>query len=324
MQRIIIEETGGPEVLKLDRGATPDPGPGEIRIRNKAIGVNFIDTYHRKGLYRVPALPVGIGLEGAGRVDAVGDGVTGWKEGDRAAYALGPLGAYAKAHCVPADKAVKVPNGVNLAVAAAILLKGLTAHYLIRKTYPVEAGETVLFHAAAGGVGLIAVQWLKALGATVIGTAGSEEKAQLARDHGCEEVILYREQDVAERVMEITDGKGVPVVFDGVGKATFETSLDCLERRGLMVSYGNASGPVTDVDLAILSRKGSLYATRPTLFDYAATREDLEEGAQALFALIADGTIKPHISKRFPLGDAAAAHRALEQRETTGSILLIP
>jgi NADPH2:quinone reductase len=269
IKAIRIEKTGGPEAMALQEVELGAPKPGEITVRARAIGVNFIDTYHRSGLYPVP-LPSGIGMEAAGIVEAVGEGVTQFKVGDRAAYGSGPIGAYAQANNVAAAGAVKVPDGVSDEQAAAMMLKGLTAQFLLRQTFKVEKGQTILWHAAAGGVGLIACQWAKHLGATVIGTVGSEEKAQLAREHGCDHVIDYSKEDVAARVKEITGGKKLPVVYDGVGKSTFIASLDSLAPLGLLVSFGNASGPVTDVNLGILAQKGSLYVTRPTMFHYAA------------------------------------------------------
>jgi NADPH2:quinone reductase len=323
---IRMEQPGGPEVMALAQVPLPEPGDGEIRIRHASIGVNYIDTYHRSGAYPVP-LPSGIGLEGAGTVEAVGAGVEGWAEGDRAVYCTGPIGAYAEAHVVKADRAVKLPEGIGFDTAAASLLKGLTVQYLIRQIHAVQPGETVLFHAAAGGVGQIAVQWLKALGATVIGTAGGAGKCALVRDLGADHVIDYRADGVeaiAPRVREITGGAGVPVVYDGVGRDTFEPSLDSLRRRGLLVSFGAASGPVTDVDLGILARKGSLFVTRPTLFDYVPTRETLQAAADDLFAVILDGSVRVADPAVYPLGEAVAAHRDLEGRKTTGSVVLHP
>jgi NADPH:quinone reductase len=319
---IRFHQTGGPEVLRLEDVDVGDPGPGTARVRHAAIGVNFVDIYHRSGLYPLP-LPSGLGVEGAGTVEAVGAGVGNVREGDRVAW-VGPPGAYAEAAIVPADRLVKLPQGIDERVAAAILLKGLTVHALVRRTHPVKAGETVLWHAAAGGVGLIAVQWLKAIGATVIGTAGSDEKAALARAHGCDHVVVYTREDVPKRVRELTGGAGVPVVYDAVGKATFEGSLDSLSPLGLMVSFGNASGAVPPFDLAVLSRKGSLFLTRPTVFTYIAKREDLERGATELFDLVRAGKLKVEIGRTWPLAAAADAHRALQARETTGSVILIP
>ena len=323
MRAVRITRTGGPEVLDLVEIETPRPGPGEILVRNSAIGVNFIDTYHRTGLYPVK-LPSGLGMEGAGVVEAVGEGVTRFSVGDLAAYASGPIGAYADQHVVKAERAVKPPAGVSAEVAAAALLKGMTAEFLLRRCYPVRAGETILVHAAAGGVGSILVQWGKALGAVVIGTVGSAPKAELARRHGCDHVILYREEDVAARVREITGGAGVPVAYDSVGAATFEGTLASLSRRGLFVSFGNASGPVPPFAPARLSQMGSLFLTRPTLFDYVATTPELDASAQALFDVIASGAVEIEIGQTFPLAEVRRAHEALEARETIGASLLIP
>jgi NADPH2:quinone reductase len=320
---IRIEKTGGPEVLRLGEIDLPASGPGFIRVRHKAIGVNFIDTYHRSGLYPVQ-LPSGLGLEAAGTVEAVGEGVTRFRAGDRVAYATGPIGAYGEANNVAASRAVLLPQGISFEAGAASLLKGMTAQYLLKRTYPVRPGDTILWHAAAGGVGLIACQWAKALGARVIGTAGSPEKAALARAHGCDEVILYRTEDVASRVKELTAGVGVPVVYDGVGKSTFMASLDSLRPRGLLASFGNASGAVTGVDLGILAAKGSLYVTRPTLFHYTASTEELDETAADLFAAIGRGLVKIEIGRRYPLAEAAQAHLDLEARATMGPSILMP
>ena len=323
---IRIEETGGPEVMRLANVPLPDPGPGEIRIRHEAVGVNFIDTYHRCGLYPID-LPSGIGLEGAGTVEAVGESVEGWSTGQRAVYCTGPIGAYAEAHVVNADRAVRLPDGIAVDTAAASLLKGLTVQYLIRQIHRVAAGETILFHALAGGVGQIAVQWLKALGANVIGTAGGERKCALARDLGADHVIDYRAEGVdaiAPRLREITGGEGVPVVFDGVGRDTFVPSLDSLGPRGLLVSFGNASGAVTGVDLGILAQKGSLFVTRPTLFHYVPTREALQAAADDLFSVLLDGSVKIEEPAVYPLAEAAQAHTDLAARRTTGSVILRP
>jgi NADPH2:quinone reductase len=323
MTRIQLDAPGGPEAMNVVEVDTPTPGPGEVLVRHTAIGLNFIDTYHRSGLYALP-LPTGIGLEAAGVVEALGDGVTRLKAGDRVAYGTGPIGAYAEAHVVNADRVAILDDGISDEQGAAMMLKGLTAQYLLRQTYRVKAGETVLFHAAAGGVGLIAVQWLKHLGATVIGTAGSQEKADLAKSHGCDHVILYRDEDIAERVAEITNGAKVPVVYDGVGKDTWIASLDCLQPRGLMVSYGNASGPVTDVDLGILAAKGSLYVTHPTLFAYTSTAETLQAAADDLFDVVRSGAVKIEVMQEYNLSDAVKAHQDLENRKTTGSTILRP
>jgi NADPH2:quinone reductase len=317
-----IHETGGPKVLRWEEVDPGAPGKGQILVRHTAVGLNFIDTYHRSGLYPLE-LPSGIGMEGAGVVEAVGPGVAMLKPGDRVAYASG-LGSYAEARLMPADRVVPIPDGIDDRQAAAMLLKGMTVEYLIRRTYPVRAGETVLFHAAAGGVGLIFCQWAKHLGATVIGTAGSEEKAALARAHGCDHTILYNDEDFPARLRELTGGKGVPVVYDGVGKSTFAGSLDCLQPRGMMVSFGNASGAVPPFNLGLLSQKGSLYITRPTLMTYTASHDDLLESANALFDVVKSGAVKLEINQTYPLAEAARAHRDLEARKTTGSTVLLP
>lgn len=323
MKAIRIERTGGPEVLELVEVEVPSPKAGEILVRHEAVGVNFIDTYHRTGLYPVK-LPSGLGLEAAGVVEAVGDGVERFKAGDRVAYASGPIGAYSELHVTNAARAVKAPEGVDIKVAAAALLKGMTAEFLVQRTFPVKAGDTILVHAAAGGVGSILVQWAKHLGARVIGTAGSEAKAELARGHGADHVILYRDQDVAAEVRRLTDGRGVPVAYDSVGAATFEGTLGSLARRGMFVSFGNASGPVPPFAPLRLSQAGSLFFTRPTMFDYTATTEELDESAGALFDVIKSGAVKIDIGQTFALGDARRAHEALEGRETVGASLLIP
>lgn len=321
--RIAFERTGDPSVLRAEKLILRPPGPGEILIQHQAIGVNFIDTYHRTGLYPV-ALPSGIGLEAAGTISAIGPGVRGLKLGQRVAYCTGPIGAYATAHLVAADRVVPLPDAISSEVAAAVMLKGLTAQYLIRQIYKVKSGDTVLVHAIAGGVGLIVLQWLKHLGATVIGTVGSEEKARLARTYGCDHVILYRQEDVVKRVDEITNGRKLKVVYDSVGKDTFQTSLNCLAPRGLFVSYGNASGPVAALDPGMLAAKGSLFFTRPRLFDYVSTAPALRAAAKDLFTVIISGAVKADINQRFPLTEAAAAHRALESRGTTGATILLP
>jgi NADPH:quinone reductase len=319
---IRIHQTGGPEVMKLEDVPLGEPGPGEIRVRHGAVGVNFVDSYHRTGLYPLQ-LPTGLGVEAAGRVEAVGAGVSEVRPGDRVAYMAGP-GSYAEARVVPADRVVKLPEDVSDQTAAAMLVKGLTVQALIRRTYPVKPGDTVVWHAVAGGVGLIAVQWLKALGATVIGTAGSEEKAALSRRHGCDHVIVYTREDFARRVRDLTGGEGVPVVYDSVGKATFEGSIECLRPFGMLVSFGNASGPVPPVDVGMLGRKGSLFLTRPSVFHYVAKRADLERGAAELIDVVRTGRVKIAIGGTWPLAQAAEAHRALEARSTTGSLLLLP
>ncbi len=320
---IRIHEHGGPEVLRWDEVEVGDPAEGEVLVRQTAIGLNYIDVYHRTGLYPIAKLPSAIGMEAAGIVEAVGPGATDFKPGDRVAYAGYAPGAYAEARLLPAHRLVPLPDDIDDRQAAAMMLQGMTAEYLIRRTFPVRAGQTVLWHAAAGGVGLIACQWLKQLGATVIGTVGSDEKAELAKAHGCDHPIIYSREKFPERVKEITDGKGVPVVFDGVGKDTWDGSLDCLAPRGMMVSFGNASGPVPPVNLAILSQKGSLYVTRPTLMTYTASRGDLLESAGALFAAVKAG-LRIEINQSFALKDAAEAHRAIEGRRTTGSTILLP
>ena len=318
-----FHKTGGPEVLQLDDLPVGDPGAGQVRIRHTAIGVNFIDIYQRSGLYPM-TLPSGAGNEAAGVVEAAGPGVSGLKAGDRVAYTGAPPGSYCDVRLYAADRLVKVPEGISDQLAASIMLKGMTVWYLIHRTYAVRSGDTVLFHAAAGGVGSIAVQWLKALGAKVIGTVGSDEKAALVKKLGCDHVIVYSRENFTARVKEITGGKGVPVVYDAVGKSTWEGSLDCLQPRGLMVSFGNASGPVPPVNLGVLSAKGSLYVTRPTLGTYVAAREDLATAASALFAVVTSGKVNVSITGRYKLADAAQAHRDLEARKTTGSVILEP
>jgi len=316
-------QTGGPEVLKWEPVIVGDPGPGEARVRHAAIGVNFIDTYHRSGLYKVP-LPSGLGTEGAGVVEAVGAGVTDVKPGDRVAYSGGPLGAYSEVRVMPADRLVKLPEGVSERVAATLMLKGLTVQYLFRQTYPLKGGETILFHAAAGGVGSIACQWARALGVTMIGTVGSDEKAALAKANGCAHVIVYTRENFVERVKEITGGKGVPVVYDSIGKDTFPASLDCMSPRGLFVSFGSSSGPVPPFEILLLAQKGSLYATRPTLATYAAKRADLLKMADEMFSLVKAGKIKNDARQTYALKDAAQAHRDLEARKTSGATVLLP
>ena len=313
---------GGPEVLVYEDVQVAEPGQGQARIRHTAVGVNFVDTYQRSGLYPMN-LPMVAGNEGAGVVEAVGAGVTDLKKGDRVTY-TGLPGSYCEERVVPADRLVKLPDGISEEMAASMLLKGLTVHYLIFSTYPVKKGETVLWHAAAGGVGLIALQWLKALGVNTIATAGSDDKCQLAKSHGATHVINYSKEDWVKKVKELTDGKGVPVVYDGVGKSTWDGSLDCLRPRGLMVSFGNASGAVPPVNLGILSTKGSLFVTRPTLATHIASRGDLVERSNALFDAVKSGKVKIETTKRYKLAEAAQAHRDLEGRKTTGSIVLIP
>lgn len=320
MLAIQAVRTGGPEVLEAVDLPVPSPGPSQVLVRHQAVGLNFIDTYHRSGLYPMK-LPAVLGLEAAGVVEALGEGVTRFKLGDRIAY-NGTLGAYAEAAVVPADRAVKVPDEVSLETAAAVLLKGMTAEFLVRRCHRVEPGQTVLIHAAAGGVGSILVQWTKTLGATVIATVGSEAKAAVARSHGADHVLLDSD-DIATRVAEITGGRGVAVVYDGVGKATFEASLKSLGRRGVLATFGNASGPAPAIAPLELSSK-SLFLTRPRLFDYIATTAELDESAQALFAVLASGAVKIDIGQTFPLADAQAAHEALEGRRTVGATVLIP
>jgi NADPH2:quinone reductase len=316
-------EVGGPEVLRFEDIEIGAPGPGQALIRQTAVGLNFIDVYFRSGMYPPPQLPFIPGQEGAGVVEAVGAGVSDLRVGQRVAYA-GQLGAYAERRLIAADRLVPLPDGVSDEQAAAMMLKGMTAQYLLRQTYRVQRGQTILFHAAAGGVGLIASQWARHLGATVIGTVGSEAKAELARAHGCAHVIRYDRENVAARVREITGGKGVPVVYDSVGQATFNSSLDALAPRGMLVSFGQSSGKIPPVDLGILSQKGSLYVTRPTLITYTAERTDLLATAKELFEVVQSGAVRIQINQRFPLREAAEAHRALESRRTTGSTLLLP
>jgi NADPH2:quinone reductase len=322
-QAIRFHKAGGPEELSFDTVDVPAPGAGEVRVRHTAIGVNYIDTYHRSGLYPLP-LPSGVGTEAAGVAEAVGAGVTDFKRGDRVAYCTTAVGAYSTERNVPADKLVKIPDGVDDRAAASLMLKGLTVQYLFRQTHRLQAGETILFHAAAGGVGLIACQWARALGVTMIGTAGSDEKAALAREHGCAHTIVYTRDNFVERVKAITGGKGVPVVYDGVGKDTFPGSLDCLSPRGLFVSFGSASGAIAAFNIGLLAQKGSLYATRPTLFNYASTPDKLRAMAEEMFALVREGKLKAEIGQTFALRDAAEAHRALESRKTTGATVLLP
>jgi len=317
-----FHKTGGPEVLQLDDVQVGEPGQGQVRVRHTAIGVNFIDTYQRSGLY--PMQPPQIaGNEGAGVVEAVGPGVDGLKKGDRVAY-TGQVGSYCTERLLPADRVVKVPEGITDEQAACIMLKGMTVQYLIHTTYPVKKGDTVLWHAAAGGVGLIASQWLKALGVTVIGTVGSPEKAKLAKAHGCEHVIDYTKENFVERVKEITGGKKLPVVYDSVGKTTWEGSLDCLRPLGLWVIFGNASGPVPPFNTQVLAQKGSLFMTRPTLVTYIASRADLEARSASVFDAVKTGKFKVEITARYKLADAAQCHRDLEGRKTTGAVILLP
>jgi NADPH2:quinone reductase len=318
-----FHQTGGPEVLRVETVDVGDPGPGQVRIRHHAVGLNFIDTYFRSGLYPAP-LPSGLGTEASGVVEAIGEGVTGLAVGERVAYAGGPLGAYATERLVPADKLVPLPEGVTFETAAAMLLQGLTAEYLLNRTYAVQAGDAVLIHAAAGGVGQIAVQWAKSLGALVIATAGGAQKCELVKALGADVVIDYSSQDFVAETRRATDGRGVRVVYDGVGKDTFMGSIDCLAPRGLMVTYGNASGPVPDVSPLLLSQKGSLFLTRPTLGHYTATREELLASAASLFSQVQQGKVRIHVAQRYALTDAAQAHRDLAARKTVGSTILLP
>jgi NADPH2:quinone reductase len=320
---IRLHETGGPEKLVWEEVPVPSPKPGEALVRHAAVGLNFIDIYFRTGLYKVPSLPAVIGMEAAGTVEAVGEGVEDLKPGDRVAYAMGPIGAYSQLRTIRADVLVKLPDDIPSETAAAMMLQGLTAQYLLRRTHKLQAGETILVHAAAGGVGLILTQWAKALGATVIGTVGSEAKAEIARAHGCDHVILSTD-DIAARVSEITHGARLPVVYDSIGRDTFTASLDCLAPYGLLVSYGNASGPVTGVDIGILAAKGSLFVTRPTLATHTAKRADLLAMSEDLFAVVRSGKVRIEVNQTYPLKDASEAHRALESRKTTGSSLLMP
>jgi NADPH2:quinone reductase len=319
---IRIHENGGPEKLQWEEVDVRDPGPGEVRVRNTAVGLNFIDTYHRSGLYPMQ-LPLTLGGEGAGVIEAVGRRVKDLKVGDRVAYA-GPLGSYSEVLLRPADRMVKIPSGIDDQTAAAMMLKGMTAWYLCRRTYRVKKGDTIVVHAAAGGVGQILCQWAKYLGATVIGTVGSEEKVALAKKAGCKHVIVMSKEKLPERVKAITKGKGVPVVYDGVGKDTFMDSLDCLSPLGLMASFGNASGPVPPVNIGILATKGSLFLTRPTLANYIATREELLTAARELFNVVKKGVVKIKVNQTYPLREAAQAHKDLESRKTTGSTVLLP
>jgi len=320
---IRFHKTGGPEVLVLEDVQVGDPGPGQARVRNHAAGLNYIDTYQRSGMYKME-LPSGLGQEGAGVVEAVGSGVTNVKAGDRVAYATTPVGAYSDVRLMPADRLVKLPDAIPFEQGAAMMLKGMTAEYLLRRVFKVKAGDTIVFHAAAGGVGLIACQWAKALGATVIGTVGSDEKAALAKAHGCDHPIVYTRENFPARVKELTGGKGVPVVYDSVGKDTFMGSLDCLQPFGLLAVFGAASGAVPPFDINLLQQKGSLFLTRPTLVTYNAKAEALADSAKALFEMVTSGKVKIEVNQRYPLKDAAQAHRDLEARKTTGSTILLP
>jgi NADPH2:quinone reductase len=319
---IRIHQNGGPEVMKWDSVEVGEPGPGQVRLKQHAVGVNYIDTYHRSGLYKMP-LPMVIGSEGAGEVTAVGPGVTEFKVGDRGAYA-GAVGGYAEERLMPADRLVKLPASIEYKTAAAMMLQGMTVRYLLRQTYKVDKNTTMLLHAAAGGIGLIASQWAKHLGATIIGTVSTSDKAELAKAAGCTHVINYKAEDFVKRTRELTDGQGVDVVYDAVGKDTYPGSLDCLKPLGLFVSFGNASGPITNFDILLLSSKGSLYATRPTLVTYTAKRADLLANANELFDVVSKGIVKINVNHTYPLKDAAQAHKDLEGRKTTGSIVLLP
>jgi NADPH:quinone reductase len=322
-QAIRIERHGGPEVMQVVEIDVPEPGPNQVRLKQYAVGLNYIDIYYRSGLYQAP-LPHGLGSEGAGEIESVGSGVKGLKPGDRVAYASGPLGAYSGAYVLNADRVVKLPASIGYEQAAAMMLKGLTVQYLFRQTYRLQGNETILFHAAAGGVGLIACQWARALGVKLIGTVSSPEKANLAREHGAWAVIDYTKEDVVARVLDLTGGAKVPVVYDGVGKDTWEQSLDCLQPRALMVTFGSSSGPVTGVNLAILSQKGSLYVTRPTLATYLMPRGRYEDSAKELFQMVQNGKIRIDVTRRYRLDEAARAHEDLAGRRTTGSGVIIP
>ncbi|RQR38026.1 MULTISPECIES: quinone oxidoreductase [unclassified Burkholderia] len=320
---IRYDQPGGPDVMKWVDVEVGEPKAGEVRIRQHAVGLNYIDVYFRTGLYPQP-LPGGLGMEAAGEVTAVGDGVTALEVGDRVAYVGQPPGAYAQERVMPAERLVKLPDGISYDDAASVMLQGLTAHYLLRRTYPVKAGDTILIHAAAGGVGLLVCQWAKALGATVIGTVGSDEKAALAKAHGCDHPVVYTRENFSQRVKEITNGAGVPVVYDSIGKDTYIGSLDCLAPLGYFVSFGSASGPLPPIDSKEFSSRGSLFFTRPTLFSYIAKRADLESAAAELFDVILSGKVKTSINQRYPLAEVGRAHADLESRRTTGSTILVP
>ncbi|MCX4165457.1 MULTISPECIES: quinone oxidoreductase [Paraburkholderia] len=318
-----FDKTGGPEVMKWVDIEVGEPGAGEIRVKQHAVGLNYIDVYFRTGLYPLP-LPGGLGMEAAGEVSAVGAGVANLRVGDRIAYVARPPGAYAQERVLPAEKVVKLPEGITYEQAASVMLQGLTAQYLLRRTYPVKAGDTILIQAAAGGVGLLACQWAKALGATVIGTVGSDEKAEIAKAHGCDHPIVYTREDFTKRVREITNGAGVPVVYDSIGKDTFTASLDCLAPLGLFVSFGNASGPLPPIDSSEFAGRGSLFFTRPTLFTYIGKRSDYDAMSNELFDVLLSGKVKTSINQRYALPDAGQAHADLEARRTTGSTILLP
>ena len=323
MKAITISKTGGPEVLELKEINLGKPGPNEVLIEHSAIGLNYIDTYHRSGLYPVD-LPTGIGVEGSGIVKDVGNNVKDFKVGDRVSYSGGPLGAYSSHRIYPIKNLVKVPNEIELDVAATLMTKGLTTFYLLHKTYPVKSGETILFHAAAGGVGQIFCQWAKSLGCKVIGTVGSEKKIELARKNGCDEIINYSKEDFAKKILELTNGSGVPVVYDGVGKNTFEKSIECLKIRGMMVSFGNSSGPVSDINVKKMIQPKGLYFTRPSMGQYLSTREEIKEASDTLFEKIKSGQIKIEIFKKYKLDDIVQAHKELESRIITGPSVIIP
>ena len=320
---IRIHQHGGPEALSWDEITLPEPGPGQVRLRHTAIGLNFIDIYHRTGLYPQTNFPLTLGMEGAGVVEALGEGVTELKVGDRVAYASTPLGAYAEIRLMPAERLVPLPEWISDQQAAAMMLQGMTAQYLLRSTYRIQSGQTILIHAAAGGVGLIACQWAKHLGARVIGTVGSDEKAELAAAHGCDHPIVYTRENFADRVKELTDGKGVPVVYDSVGRTTFKDSLACLAVRGYMVCFGQSSGPIGPIELSVIAPKGN-YLVRPSLGQYTGEREDLMGSAAELFEVVHKGVVKVEVRQTFPLREAAEAHRAIEARKTTGSTILLP
>lgn len=324
MKAIRIHKTGGTEVLQMDELPMPVAGAGEALIRQSAIGINFIDIYFRTGLYKMESYPIGLGMEAAGVVEALGQGVSGLKVGDRVAYCGGPVGAYAQYRAMPARWLVKLPDAISDEVAASVMVKGLTAHYLLRRTYPVKKGDVILMHAAAGGVGLIACQWAKHLGATVIGTVSSDDKASLARENGCDHTIVYTREKLVSRVREITGGRGVDVVYDSVGKDTFLDSLDCLKKFGMMVSFGNASGPVPSFEPLLLSKKGSIYITRPTLMHHIEDENEYRENASELLDVVKSGVIKVRVGGTYPMAEAARAQADLEARKTTGSLLLIP
>jgi NADPH:quinone reductase len=324
MKAIVFEKTGGPEVLQYREVSLPAPIAGSVRLRHTAIGLNYIDTYHRSGLYKVP-LPSGIGLEAAGVIEALGPGVKGFKVGDRVAYGVGAaLGAYAQERNYPANRLVKLPKAVSDETAAGMMLKGMTARYLLRATYKVKRGETILMHAAAGGVGVILSQWAKALGVKVIGTVGSAEKVEIAKANGCTHVIDSSKENIVTRVRELTDDKGVPVVYDGVGQATLMASLDCLKPRGMLVSFGNASGPINALDLSLLAARGSLYVTRPTLMAYTATDDEFKETADDLMEIVKSGKVQIPVKQQYALADARKAHEDIEARRTVGTTVLIP